>query len=406
MSDNANNEDAPLLAEAPADAAPQPLEEAVHEDGGGDAAAGEAATAPAQLEGEEDSPSGYQQGAESTEGDDSTQVGPLRNAGSGPYSRAESVATREGLEENVSITERPMQMSTTLPPPKTSLPPSPTNATMTPIKERGSEPKKGAPPSLMTRRKSSSALNIDPPKLAPQSRLPVAQRPRSTTQRRAIPTGTLTPLYNANNMTTKEESMAFRLRNGVSPNYMGPVHVVENINVACAQCGAPVDPIARVPAGKLFFHPQCIRCKLCGRNDIVDAYFQVMSDSAICSECAVKGLARCVPREAAAARGIVVGALSGSIDNAIKQHDRRHKLQPINQSTVEGAIPPSLALSPIHNRTNSTSRSMELIQRQQYYTQNDNNVMGMPPPVSPSSRGSSRPGTSSQRRRKKGKQIS
>ncbi|RNF19713.1 uncharacterized protein Tco025E_04028 [Trypanosoma conorhini] len=191
--------------------------------------------------------------------------------------------------------------------------------------------------------------------------------------------GNFVPPENVNTMTPTEEYMTFRARNGVSHNYRGPVFVVEDIHVMCAECGAPVDPVTRVPAGKLFFHPQCISCKLCRRIDIADAYFQAASNGAICSECASKGFARWVPREAAAARGIVPGAVVGKIDEAVKLYDLKNKLRPSNHSTVAGAVPPTLVVRSVSDPRSQTSKACALVQRQQYYTQNDNNIICMPP---------------------------
>ncbi|RNF02163.1 hypothetical protein TraAM80_06551 [Trypanosoma rangeli] len=180
-------------------------------------------------------------------------------------------------------------------------------------------------------------------------------------------------------MTPGEEYMMFRARNGVSSNYKGPVFAVEDIHVMCAGCGAPVDPITRVPAGKLFFHPQCISCKLCGHVNIADAYFQATSNGAVCSECASKGLAKWVLREGAAARGIVPGAVTGSLGEAVKLYDLKHKLHPTNHSTVAGAVPPTLVVGCTTDRRSQTQKAFSLIQRQQYYTQNDNNIICLPP---------------------------
>ncbi|KAH9588979.1 hypothetical protein LSM04_008385 [Trypanosoma melophagium] len=290
-----------------------------------------------------------------------------------------STTTRGGGRE--SFVDHKSQMSETLPPSKGYL--SVVSKRAVDVTDV-SEESEAAPV-----RKSRSSVRSEP-----------LLRTNSNMKRRVIPSGTLTPLYNANNMTTREEFMAFRIRNGVSPNYRGPVHVVENIYVSCAECGAPVDPVTRVPAGKLFFHPQCIRCKLCGKSSLTEAYFQAMYNAAICWECASRGLAPCVPREAAAARGIITGAVYGPVANAIRRHDRERQIQPINQSTLEGVVAPTLSVPPLHNRRNSTRGTMALIRRQQYYTQNDNNILCLPPatPVV-ESQADSRPSTTPKKRR-------
>ncbi|ESL11155.1 hypothetical protein TRSC58_01104 [Trypanosoma rangeli SC58] len=197
--------------------------------------------------------------------------------------------------------------------------------------------------------------------------------------RRNYSSGNSAPRGSVTSMTPGEEYMMFRERNRVSSNYTGPVFVVEDIHVMCAECGAPVDPVTRVPAGKLFFHPQCISCKLCGRVSIADAYFQATSNGAVCSECASKGLAKWVLREGAAARGIVPGAVIGSLGEAVKLYDLKHKMEPTNHSTLAGAVPPTLVVGGATDRRSQTQKAFSLVQRQQYYTQNDNNIICLPP---------------------------
>ncbi|ORC87213.1 uncharacterized protein TM35_000231840 [Trypanosoma theileri] len=293
-----------------------------------------------------------------------------------------STVTKEGGQG--SVADYKSQMSETLPPSTSRTTPGPANT----VDVEGVS--KVADETIVPERKTPSPLRSSSLRHASSTSM----------KRRIIPSGTLTPLYTANYMTTREEYMAFRTRNGVSPNYTGPVHVVENVYVACAACSAPVDPVTRVPAGRLFFHPQCIRCKLCGKSSLTEAYFPAMYNAAICSECAVRGLGPCVSREAAVARGIIPGAVCGNLATAIRRHDRQRSVQPINQSTLEGVVPPTLSIPPLHNRRNSTHGTMALIRRQQYYTQNDNNILCLPPAASTSdSVERSRSSSTSQKRR-------
>lgn len=103
------------------------------------------------------------------------------------------------------------------------------------------------------------------------------------------------PHYNAHQLTTTEEHALFRRRYGVSPSYHGRVVVEEDNYVTCSGCGGQVDPVERVPAGKLFFHPRCIHCALCGQyhGNVTHPFVQV-GDKAICENCSSRGFARCL----------------------------------------------------------------------------------------------------------------
>ncbi|RHW74033.1 hypothetical protein DPX39_020014700 [Trypanosoma brucei equiperdum] len=187
------------------------------------------------------------------------------------------------------------------------------------------------------------------------------------------------------NLTPAEEYSVFRARNGVSLNYTGPIHVVEEIHVGCAYCGCPVDAVTRVEAGKLHFHPQCIRCKLCGANSISDAYFQVTNNSVICSECSVRGLSENVAKEEAADDTMFTSNFRHKFERAIRRFDVNSERRPRLNVNAEGIIPPTLTLNIDHERGSSTnSKRLALIHRQQYYSQNDNNIICLSPPESPS----------------------
>ncbi|CBZ30072.1 conserved hypothetical protein [Leishmania mexicana MHOM/GT/2001/U1103] len=197
---------------------------------------------------------------------------------------------------------------------------------------------------------------------------------------------------NAQYQTIPEEHAAYRQRNKVNPNYRGPLYVVEDLCVPCNACGGPVDPVRRVPVGSLFFHEGCLHCYLCGRRTGVAGLYLQLDRQAICSECAGRGYEHWVPRQELESRGMVYGATRGDIYAAIDAHDRsaaKHQQRRIlslpitagggsstlNKAIVPGALPPSLSIANVHNRRNTSARSFALMERQQYYTQSDNNVI-------------------------------
>ncbi|KAG8345411.1 hypothetical protein ERJ75_000380900 [Trypanosoma vivax] len=180
-------------------------------------------------------------------------------------------------------------------------------------------------------------------------------------------------------LTPREEYERYRLINRISPNYHGPVYMVEDIYVTCAHCGSPVDAVTRVPAGKLFFHPHCVHCKLCGSRNITGVFFQATHSTAVCAECAARGYVRNAIREVAMEYGMVVGAVRGPLNRAIQQHAAKARLGTGKSVINDKYIPPSLGLNPNHEYGNSSSkRRQSLVQRQQYYSQNDSNIICIP----------------------------
>lgn len=192
---------------------------------------------------------------------------------------------------------------------------------------------------------------------------------------------------NAAYVTPLEEYMRFRRHYKVAPSYRGPIYVAENLMVPCTACLGPVDPISRVPVGKLFFHPGCIRCFLCDYRSLTDPYFQV-GDQAVCSHCAEKRDARCVPKEEARRRKMVLGALRGNAYDTFRQSDQQKRQASssyiLNTAITPGVSAPTLSVGTLHNRKNTTRRAFQLIRRQQHYTQNDPNTLFIRPrPVPP-----------------------
>eukprot|EP00796_Vickermania_ingenoplastis_P010572 gene10572-7342_t len=193
------------------------------------------------------------------------------------------------------------------------------------------------------------------------------------------------PQFNAALATPLEEYTRFRRHYKVSPSYRGPIYVAEDVMVPCVACGGPLDPISRVPVGRLFFHPNCVECFLCGLKSLTEPYFQV-GDRAVCSNCAEKGYALCVPKEEAKQRGMILGSIRGNAYDTFRRTDmarRRSARDVLNQPTVPGVSAPSLSIGGLHNRRNTTRRTFELLQRQQHYTQNDCNILFKPIQDSP-----------------------
>ncbi|KAG5495240.1 hypothetical protein JKF63_02295 [Porcisia hertigi] len=200
--------------------------------------------------------------------------------------------------------------------------------------------------------------------------------------------------------TIPEEYADYCCRNGISSNYRGPVYVVEDVCVPCHACGSPVDPVRRVPVGSLFFHEACLHCYLCGRRTGVAGLYLQVDRQALCSDCAGRGYEQWVPRQEAVSRGMVYGSIRGNAYAAIDTHDRSAEerqrriwegfkrkctarvpvkavgvCSTLNKSTIPGALPPSLTISSVHNRRNTSARSFALMERQQYYTQSDTNML-------------------------------
>uniref|UniRef100_A0A7S1MSY5 LIM zinc-binding domain-containing protein n=1 Tax=Neobodo designis TaxID=312471 RepID=A0A7S1MSY5_NEODS len=80
----------------------------------------------------------------------------------------------------------------------------------------------------------------------------------------------------------------FQRRNHVAPSYRGPVYAVEDIYVPCALCRTPVDPVTRIPVGRLYFHPRCLRCAVCERPATNQAFAEVKGQP-VCGDCHHRG---------------------------------------------------------------------------------------------------------------------
>jgi hypothetical protein len=81
------------------------------------------------------------------------------------------------------------------------------------------------------------------------------------------------------------EHAQFMTRNKVDPTFSGPVFSTETIYVPCGYCGTPVDPVARVPVGRMFFHPHCLRCAICGKVQSRTLPFVARQGQPVCQNC-------------------------------------------------------------------------------------------------------------------------
>ncbi|CUG22206.1 Hypothetical protein, putative [Bodo saltans] len=92
------------------------------------------------------------------------------------------------------------------------------------------------------------------------------------------------------------------IRNQVAPTYHGALFVVEDVWVRCDLCRAAVDPVVRIPVGKQWFHPQCLRCAVCSRPSKTDAFRSVRGQP-VCSDCFNRGFDKALGGNGARAGG-------------------------------------------------------------------------------------------------------
>jgi hypothetical protein len=84
---------------------------------------------------------------------------------------------------------------------------------------------------------------------------------------------------------TNDEHQRHLARAQCQPSYTGPVHTVETVYVPCGWCGTPVDPVSRVPVGRMFFHPHCLRCVICGKIGSRTLPFVARQGQPVCAHC-------------------------------------------------------------------------------------------------------------------------
>jgi hypothetical protein len=103
----------------------------------------------------------------------------------------------------------------------------------------------------------------------------------------------------------------FLERNRVEPSHHGPVHTVETIYVPCGWCGTPVDPVQRVPVGRMFFHPHCLRCAICGKLCSRTMPFVARQGQPVCMNCDVNKSVTLPPLRASAYAERAKAAVAG-----------------------------------------------------------------------------------------------
>lgn len=81
------------------------------------------------------------------------------------------------------------------------------------------------------------------------------------------------------------EHADFLTRNRVDPTFNGPIFSTETIYVPCGHCGTPVDPVSRVPVGRMFFHPHCLRCAICDKVQSRALPFVARQGQPVCQYC-------------------------------------------------------------------------------------------------------------------------
>lgn len=207
------------------------------------------------------------------------------------------------------------------------------------------------------------------------------------------------------------------IRNQVAPTYHGALFVVEDVWVRCDLCKAAVDPVVRIPVGKQWFHPQCLRCAVCARPSKTDA-FRSVKGQPVCSDCFQRGFDKALGNNGVGARGSSnlppppsrgtsrAGGSRPAITNGTLTP--RQILSPIGTSTpatplritgpgqYSASVGPSPTVrfpsTPFLDSRAITKRQSELLERQRLLTEGDSNILlaESPAPQSASSRAASR----------------
>jgi hypothetical protein len=178
----------------------------------------------------------------------------------------------------------------------------------------------------------------------------------------------------------------FMMRNHVAPTYHGPVFVVEDVWVPCSLCNAPVDPVVRIPVGKQWFHPQCLRCAVCARPSRTDA-FRSVKGQPVCSDCFGRGFDKALhPLSRHSGGGLLAGR--GSSSRASSRNGSvtpRRALSPIGSISTPmriSATPSAqhrILSTPFLDSRSITKRQAELLERQRLFTQGDSNILLLAP---------------------------
>lgn len=179
----------------------------------------------------------------------------------------------------------------------------------------------------------------------------------------------------------------FLARNHVAPTYKGPVFVVEDVWVPCSHCRAPVDPVVRIPVGKLVFHPQCLRCVVCQRPSRTDMFHSV-GGQPVCHDCGNRGFDRSVKKTLQQQR-IALRLQQRSVSrerSAAGSVTPRRALSPASPSGSPSPAPLAIGAprcnpaSPFLDSRAITRRQKELLDRQRAVVEGDRNILFVIPP--------------------------
>jgi hypothetical protein len=144
------------------------------------------------------------------------------------------------------------------------------------------------------------------------------------------------------------ENSGFRNRNRIADSYHGPVHVVEDVQVLCAACFSPVNPVERVPVGPNFYHPQCLRCELCSRSSRTTV-FRDVDGTPLCNSC--------------------YGSGGGA--RAVGRNNNQHKALVAHRTSHQHTLSSGLRL----DTRSCTPRQAMLLERQTAFLQGDPNLL-------------------------------
>jgi hypothetical protein len=195
------------------------------------------------------------------------------------------------------------------------------------------------------------------------------------------------------------------IRNQVAPTYHGALFVVEDVWVRCNLCNAAVDPVVRIPVGKQWFHPQCLRCAVCSRPSKTDA-FRSVKGQPVCSDCFNRGFDKALSANSGGRGTLLPTASRGSSRAASRALTTasgasltpRQILSPINPgatsttplrllpsaspgtlSSAGGAAgpPPTLRFpsTPFLDSRAITKRQSQLLERQRILSEGDSNII-------------------------------
>lgn len=173
----------------------------------------------------------------------------------------------------------------------------------------------------------------------------------------------------------------FMMRNHIAPTYHGPVFVVEDVWVRCSLCAAAVDPVVRIPVGKQWFHPKCLRCAVCARPSRTDA-FRAVKEQPVCSDCFARGFDKalqqprggCLPPSRGASRA-GSRAQGGTITPRRAISPSSNAATPLRISAGPSPQAHRLPSTPFLDTRSITKRQSELLERQRLLTEGDLNIL-------------------------------